>query len=485
MSYSSFNKIILTSFLVLFSFFSLAQAKSELPPILDYYPNCSYEVIDKTKIKIITETPLSIKIVDKLLEKIQIRAKKADADAVILTAKKVKKYKNIRKGSGNSNNSNNSAVFSRKASGETKYLVRYHAELINLCEENSDEKRKRTPLNHQGLRIIDTKSKVISTISHTITIASKVVTKRPTINNDEVSLKHGVYGVEIGSSYQHVIDMLGKPSVKLKVMVNEVVLGYGRRHWFYFQSDKLVNIQNNSAYLSQDMINKVPTLDFFDDFLWQINQKVVYKMLLSDVKSALNITTKLNNQDQLVLKGDANTLTLNFIFNRDQRSLEKSYELIGFTLKANNYKQNKQRIAVRSKAQFKVIDHLYSQLRNSQEIQKDKLLEQLGAPIGFISLSRYSDLNIYNNNLLILVKREEINKLYLIEDALANGQSHRWSLGKIIQGISVKKSQKYLDKEAIFLFDKVEVNADNYALSLMFDELNGEDIVYEAQIDIY
>ena len=471
MYYSSLNKVTLTFLLVLFSFFSLAQTKSELPPILDYYPNCSYEVVDKTKIKIITDTPLSIKIVKSLLDKIKVRAKNANADAVILTAKKVKKYRDP------------------KGIVNTSFLVRYHAELINLCEENSNKKRKRTPLNHQGNKVTDIKSNTIFTYNETVTIAiaiaSKVIVKRPTMSNDEVSLKHGVYGVNIGSSYQHVINVLGEPSVKLKVMVDEVVLGYGRRHWFYFQSDKLMKIQNNSAYLSQDMVNKVPPLDFFDDFLWQINQQVVYKMLLSDVKSALNITAKLNNQDQLVLKDHENTLTLNFIFNRDQRSLEKSYELIGFTLKANNYKQNKQRIAVRSKAQFKVIEHLYSQLRNNQEVQKDKLLEQLGEPLGFISLSRYSDLNIYNNNLLVLMKKEQFNKLYLIENALINEQSHGWSLGEIKQGISVEKSQKYLDKEAIFLFDKAEVHTDNYALSLMFEELEGKNVVYEAQIAIY
>jgi len=471
--------------MVLFPFFCLAETKSELPPILDYYPNCSYEMVDETNVRIITDTPLSDKVVSKLLERIQVKALNADAEAVILTAKKVKKHRDIAKGVGASNNSNNSAIFTRKAGGDTKYLVRFHAELINLCKENSDKKRKRAPLNHQGNKIIDATSKVISTSSHTITIASKVIAKRPNMSNDEVSLKHGVYGVKIGSSYQHVIDMFGEPSVKLKVMVNEVVLGYGRRHWFYFQSDKLVKVQNNPAYLSQDMVNKVPTLDFFDDFLWQVNQKVVYKMLLSDVRTALNVTNKLNDQDQLVLKGDENTLTLNFIFNRDQHSLEKSYELTSFSLNANNYKENKQRIAGRSKAQFKVIGQLYSQLRNNKEILKDKLLEQLGSPIGHITLSRYSDLNIYNNNLLISLKREEVNKLYLIEDALVNGQSHSWSLGEIKQGVSVKENQKYLNKGAIFLYDKVEVNTENYALSLMFEELEGEDTVYEAQLDIY
>lgn len=480
---------MLAVFLSSFSLLCLAQAKSELPPILDYYPNCSYEVVEKTKVKIITKTPLSSKVVNKLLKKIRVKARNANADAVILTAKEVKKHVDPAKGLMGSNSGNNNAILIKNAAGQNNYIIRYHAELINLCdnnnEVNNDNKQKRTPLNHQGMKIISAKPQVVGTRNKTMIIAREVKVDRPVISNDEVSLENGIYGIDIGSSYQHVVSMLGKPSVTLKLMVDEVVLGYGRRHWFYFQSNKLVKIQNNSVYLSQDLVNRIPFFDFFDDFPWQINKKIVYKMPLEDVKAALNISAELNNQDQIVLKNHKNTLTLNFIFDTEKYSSEKSYQLSSFTLQKNDYQQKKQRITEQSNAQFKVIGQLYSQLRHNKNVHTDGLLKKLGAPIGSIALSTNADLQIYNHNLLILVKRDEVKKIHLIENTLANDQHHRWSLGEIKQGTSVEKSEKYLAKEAIILDDKVEVNTENYDLSLIFEKLGNEFLVYEAQLTIY
>jgi len=65
----------------------------DLTPILDYYPNCSFEVIKTASSNKETEQPLANKITQSLFKSLREQAKDSGADALILTARKINKAK--------------------------------------------------------------------------------------------------------------------------------------------------------------------------------------------------------------------------------------------------------------------------------------------------------------------------------------------------------------------------------------------------------
>jgi hypothetical protein len=79
---------ILAQILTLSSNTFANQTVQELPPILDYIPNCTYQVIEKLMVKTDTRNPKSESIVNELLTKLQNKAAGIGADALILVDKK-------------------------------------------------------------------------------------------------------------------------------------------------------------------------------------------------------------------------------------------------------------------------------------------------------------------------------------------------------------------------------------------------------------
>lgn len=117
-------------FLILHSSTSLwAQNNEMLPPILDYYPNCSYDVLDTVKMRVLTVKEPEAEVVTKLLQTIQKKAQLAGADALILINRRV----------------NGIAGWS-----STSAYLSYKAEFIKLCKESNTSDRKLAPVDPQG-----------------------------------------------------------------------------------------------------------------------------------------------------------------------------------------------------------------------------------------------------------------------------------------------------------------------------------------------
>ena len=113
-------------FIVVYLFSSLfyipaVSANGNLPPILDYYPNCSYKIIKNFTAKIKTEQPLIEKTKLTLLAKLRRKAKSLGADALIIINKEVNEVINAEK------------YWGMKSTDIAKYVVSYEAELVKQC----------------------------------------------------------------------------------------------------------------------------------------------------------------------------------------------------------------------------------------------------------------------------------------------------------------------------------------------------------------
>jgi len=434
--------------------------KTEHPLILDFYPNCSYEVLKNYTVNSeVDSTGSKNETTKELLLKLRKKANEVGAHAVILVKKNIEQQ--IKK--------NNTTIV----------MLEFKAELIKQCAHKNNLAKKRTNYNHLG-------DKIIGTIKTPFSDSNKI--HRPKLNNKEISLKNGIYGLKLGEHYQKVIDLFGTPSSVFKLFNDEFIISYGRRHWLYFQSNKLVKVQTQALFLSQSIINEIPLVSFFDAFQWKINSKIAYRSQLSDIKESLNISTKLNNQNQLIIKN--NTATLILYFSKYIKENSTRYEVKNFSLQSNSYKKPKNRLRVESDRHFNVLYRMVTSLNENQAINFDTIKSQLGKEIGHITLTKREKLLIYNNNLLTNIKNEKLNTVSLVEevflnDGKINATSQPWFLGNFTQGKSIDTLRPYFPADSFELYDKVEIDSDEYQLSLLFDEVNNDKLLVEAKITLY
>ena len=473
-----YKKIKVSSLLLLSCLAQLAHADNKLPDILDYYPNCDYQIIDETNVRLSTSTVEeynSGELAKKLILKLRTEAKAAGANAVIILTKKAK----------HENDSSPQGVLGNKG----KYLLSFVAQLIQQCTDGQLNKNKATPYNHQGEKLasISDFSFEMKPKKFDVFFSSNSSLKRPEVTNFGVSLANGLYGVKLGTSYQQVLDTFGEPSIKLALLENELIIGYGRRHWLYFQADKLIKVRNGSSFLSMTLLNQIPQIDFFDDNVWKINNKVGYQTSLVDVQTALNIKQPLNKKDQLVVRDNSNILTLNFIVKKNSTADKGVYRLDHYSLVTNDYKQDAHLVANETSLQYRALANLYSKLQSNEDIDKKIFLGQLGEPIGKITVSRNDAVNIYNSHLLVHTQSSEVVRIQLIENNFLDNRyvsdvNQPWRLGPFSQGKTIKQLTKHFSSDAFILNDEVEMLAEKYQLSLFFSDDGQDSLLYEAEI---
>ncbi len=461
-----------------FFYIPAVTANVNLPPILDYYPNCSYKTIQTSTTKMKTEQPWVEKTTLALLTKLRRKAKSLGADALIIIDKEINKE------------ANHDKYYGMSATDVKKYTVSYEAEFIKHCQTDGANAQKLTSYDHQG-------NKVLKTYSTNITLETKIVftppakakLNHPIITNKELSLAQGIYGVNIGTNYQQVIDNFGDPSIVISMFEGEIIVGYGRKHWFRFQNNILVKVQSNLVVFSPALLNRVPLRDFFDETPWLVDNKIMRQTTFSDVKSAMKMDVHLNKQKKVVIKGQDNTLILSFTYRNNSNDNEKNYFLDNFSLESNVYSEPVFVGENRRVAQFEGLETLLSQLTQGEVVELGLLSKDLGDPVGRITISATSYVDIYNSSLLVEVKKSELvsiqllEELFNIEDDLSLNTS--WSLGNFIQGKSITELRKFFPEHVYELDDSVQIDSDEFELTLLFDENDDQKILYEAKVTIY
>jgi len=380
----------------------------------------------------------------------------------------------------------------------TLFEVSYHAELIKSCEDKLNYLKKAAAFNHLGEKSIAAKGKVLASQGVAVKYSVKSNFKqpekskllRPQLTDDVVSLSSGLYGINIGNSYKEVLEAFGDPSIQLDLLKGELILGYGRRHWLYFQADKLIKIKNRSEYLSQTMLNEIPLIEFFDDFSWRINNKISHGDSLKKIRETFNTKTPLNAQHQLFINEKNNTLVLNFVFVKNMETLKREYSLDDFEIYKSDYQTKEIDIKDLQESQHWAIEGAYKRLQQEKAIDWKNLSQQLGKPVGQITLTADSSLFIYNQHLLINIKKSELNSVHFVRSAfLSDKQLYSndkpWTLGHFKQNSSIKQLKQYFLENNSEYEGEIEMLADDFKLSLYFDDSENSSSLDEAKLIIY
>ncbi|MBA6262589.1 MAG: hypothetical protein V7780_02225 [Colwellia sp.] len=468
-----FLKLVTFSCFLLFPMLAFSAAEEVvLPPILDYYPNCEYQVIKETSVIGMVKGQELAKTTKRLLNQLQQKAIDAGANGVIIMDKKIEELD----------------VLDEK--GEQQQ-IRFFAKLIVQCKQEEIAYKmgspnaihqKFTAYNHEGV-----KAKSMMTFK---LASSDSRVGRPKVINTEISLANGLYGVKLGDSYQQVIKKFGEPNVQLTLLADELIIGYGRHHWLHFQLDKLVKVQSTLPYLSASILNKIPLLDFFDANAWKINNKVGQQALLEDVYPELALDKPLNEKNQLVLNSQDKVLILNFIASKNSHTNEKKYTLGGFSMERSNYKESLMLPFDDQVIQNEAITQAYLALVSNKDINVNKLAEQLGEVKGRIVLQRGGTMHLYNQHLMLKVNATELVEIHLLEEVFINDNANSnskavWALGDFIQGGSFEQLQKSFPDDAYESNYGIEIPSVGYSLFLLFDDYNNRKPLYEAVISVY
>jgi hypothetical protein len=230
------KRLFCTSLLSLFIsviFNANAQA-NQLPPILDYYPNCKFTILDRISVKrsiknlyladksehgpsYTTDKDGISQVTPELLNMLRVEAAKSDADALILVRRELKE----------------DTIARRK----NIVILRFEAELLANCDDLTPNESKRARYTSNGEAVI---SSYNIKMNFEYEMPSPPVPKKRairTLNSTNVSLEAGVYGALLGVSEQQVYDIFGSPSAEIYAYSNQRVIGYGRKLWFHFVDD--------------------------------------------------------------------------------------------------------------------------------------------------------------------------------------------------------------------------------------------------------
>ncbi|MFQ3194333.1 MAG: hypothetical protein ACI9N3_001151 [Colwellia sp.] len=468
-----FLKLVTFSCFLLFPMLAFSAAEEVvLPPILDYYPNCEYQVIKETSVIGMVKGQELAKTTKRLLNQLQQKAIDAGANGVIIMDKKIEDVDVLDEKGG-------------------QQQICFFAKLIVQCKQEEIAYKmgspnvihqKFTAYNHEGV-----KAKSMMTFK---LASSDSRVGRPKVINTEISLANGLYGVKLGDSYQQVIKKFGEPNVQLTLLADELIIGYGRHHWLHFQLDKLVKVQSTLPYLSASILNKIPLLDFFDANAWKINNKVGQQALLEDVYPELALDKPLNEKNQLVLNSQDKVLILNFIASKNSHTNEKKYTLGGFSMERSNYKESRMLPFDDQVIQNEAITQAYLALVSNKDINVNKLAEQLGEVKGRIVLQRGGTMHLYNQHLMLKVNATELVEIHLLEEVFINDNANSnskavWALGDFIQGGSFEQLQKSFPDDAYESNYGIEIPSVGYSLFLLFDDYNNRKPLYEAVISLY
>ena len=478
------RKLILPSFCILHTFLSTPVLGSS-PPILDHYPLCRHadfgditvqdRIYDKRNSKtsstnpnyIIDSEEIALRT-SELLKSLQKHARDKGADALIIVSKIIKEA---------------------SKHGRSGIILRYKAKLISGCSDLSPDMSKPAPINKKGKKVIArfSSSRDMS-VKLSISNAKKPVQIK--MENETVWFEDGVYGVKLGDTFATVRKKLGTPSVEISILNGELVWGYGRNHWFYFQLGKLVKIDTYSEFLDVESLNMIPLRDFFDDHKWRLNNKVKFQADAEEAALLLDIApSKVRKEEAVFLNGNE-TLKLRFTKNTNPLSGENDYVLGGFSLQNTSYRRNKQANIKTEKELFELVGDEIKALEDKPSLDLKKFIKNLGEPVAKIKLGLSESIAIFNRQLYIKYRKDVLTEIHFSEpllkvEGITKQSLYPWNFRGLFRGQVISDSMKHLPLGGFDANNSISYEADNYELELRYIKRDGVKKLQEIGIYLF
>ncbi len=449
-----------------------------LPPILDAYPRCEYQILDTaTATRNLGKAGAALdnddveKQTQRILSSLIAQAQAQGADALILTDRDLLIV-------------DPSATKSTNFNSSRYNTLSYQAEFIRQCEEDSKNEEKLSPYNALGKA---QKSLSLGSFGgHSYTLKPIDVNKRiiTQINDYSISVQKGAYGLRIGDSNEQVEQLLGTPTFSVLADEQHQLLAYGRSLWLILKNQELVYLSTEAPWISSELSNLLAFDERFDDVAWQLNDLLVrYRSVNADVVSAHSQATRgifKNN----VLRYDTESSRLSIDFTPEADADNKNATQIipaGFRLIATGFQ-----VPVFSLTPPSSIlkDHLSAYMQGESEVFDIDAAKT--SMIGEGRISKTKTLRWYGGHIFVEMLGNSVNSVHFIENPLKTDQ-HKltWKFNAIEQYDSQEKVLEILGDEVFSLGDTAEINGANYTQEFVFYEIDDEAVVISSKITLY
>ncbi|KXI28461.1 hypothetical protein AX660_15310 [Paraglaciecola hydrolytica] len=451
----------------------------ELPPILDYYPGCDYQVIGLLEEKGVVSMAQIQDYVDreyeqdlaKILTKLQSSAAELGADALVIT-----------------DLTKSTRVKDRELSEVNKDIVfSYSAEAIRLCKNENKNLRRASSYDAQGgkghtlklsqiktefdMSLVIRQKPALQSLIDEQEINSAQFNTKPKLQNKNILLSGSIYGISLGATRQHVLETFGYPSAEFKLFKGIESLLYGRRHWLHFKQDKLISVEFTDQILSYDALNLIEANEEFDQFEWQIEQGIKVNSSIENIRDAFKNRPTTASGNLLTITQKNVQLSLVFDTEYDPFTKETKKYLVAFTLA---YSDNKKTNAELSNTSLVGIDDIIKAAQSGQQPTMDTLTEKLPEPIGRIFSDQHSYYDIFDNHLMLKYRNKKMAELNMREDIFKKSRIKSpkgpWKLSDYLyQGAVAETFKPYFEHDFTIMLGKANMRFPHMQIRFYMD----------------
>ena len=311
---------------------SVCHADAGLPPVLNSYPKCDYQVVkqaeatDKTVARDDDVEAAKQTLRQNAIVKIRQQAADAGAEAVILTDVQ-----------GVMSNSESLRTI-RHTGAEVRFRVA--AELISLCQEDQSLPTVYTPYNSAGVKQASTSQPAVATtMQFTIAIPAKALPdniEAPPLANT-ISLQQGFYGAKIGMSPPQIQALFGMPDAELTLQNNDTAWIYGLEHQVLFAGNAAIAFSQKNNILSAEIKKRMVENPRFQQLEWRLDNAFSRRASLTEIKATYQDQLIALDQYRFTLQHDHNQLIMQFAPYLDVKTNSNHLQLVDVSLTASTF----------------------------------------------------------------------------------------------------------------------------------------------------
>lgn len=429
--------------------------------ISNKYPQCKYTIIDTVEVKSRVDVEANLlnatqykKAFRKITNKLTNIATKAEADVIVLVAK-------------------------RQSKSNRKNYLAYSAELLKTCDVDTSMPIKLAKFNNKGLAQLALPSKTLK-IENTLVIKAPAFEKRkqPPLKNKIVSAEAGAYSLQLGDSLPYLIEVLGTPTVDMQLSETSQILMYGRQHLFEFKDEKLSAVDSFNPHFTSDLKNRLAFDDRLDDVKWEVEGEYIKQKKLTE-KQGRRVKSNeivINTKNQIL-----RTFTEKFPSSND---IEASYVVNRFRLSQSEYALFDNVIPPDSRSILAFIDNQLKQKIPSFSISDIPYKPTMTAWIGPVKR-----LYTFGQHVVIEAIGDRVTTIHIAENLYTEKsplyKTGHWKVGEYEQSMSAEAAKIIAGDNGQYFNDELEIIGEGVSKRFYFYEHKKQVKLYAGEINFY
>ena len=340
---------------------SVCHADASLPPVLNSYPKCEYQVLqqaeatDKTVARDDDVEAAKQTLRQNAIVKIRQQAAAVGAEAAILTDVQ-----------GVISNSESVRTI-RHAGSEVRYRVA--AELITLCQEDQDLPTVYAPYNSAGVKQAQTRQPpVTTTMQFAIAIPAKALSDGnvpPPLANT-ISLQQGFYGAKVGMTPEQIQALFGMPDAELTLKNDYTAWFYGQQQ-VVFAGNAAVAFSQSNNILSAEIKKRMVENPRFQQLAWRLDNTFSRRASLIEIKAFYQDRLMALDQYRFALQHDHSQLILQFAPYLDVKTNSNHLQLVEISLEASAFSASQLQLKLPEPASLLLLKNKLATLATSAE----------------------------------------------------------------------------------------------------------------------